>query len=54
MAIADPGPMGLLIGAHMALLGSSRFTALNAWFALLVSGLVGATLFAPRALALEL
>lgn len=47
-------PMGLLIGAHMALLGSSRFTALNAWFALLVSGLVGATLFAPLALAIEL
>ena len=34
-------PITLLIGAHMVLLKNSRFTNLNPWFALLISGLVG-------------
>jgi len=40
-------PITLLIGANMVLLKNSRFTNLNPWFALLISGLVDSLLFAP-------
>ncbi len=47
-------PIALLIGAHMLLLRNTRFAALNRWFTLVVSGIVGATLFTPVALAIDI
>jgi hypothetical protein len=47
-------PMALLIGAHMLLLRSTRFTGMNRWLTLLASGLLGGTLFAPIALVIDL
>ncbi len=47
-------PMALLIGAHMLLLRNARFAALNRWFTLVVSGVAGATLFTPDALAIDI
>lgn len=47
-------PMALLIGAHILLLRSASFTRLNGWFALGLSGTLGATLFAPVALGIEI
>lgn len=46
-------PITLLIGAHMVLLKNTRFTSLNPWLALLISGLLGATLFAPISMLIE-
>ncbi len=46
-------PMALLIGAHMLLLRSTGFAALNRWFTLAVSGVIGGSLFAPVALAID-
>ena len=47
-------PMALLIAAHILLLYSHWFTRLNPWLALGVSGVVGASLFAPFALLIDL
>ncbi len=47
-------PMALLVAAHILLLYSHWFTRLNPWFALGVSGAVGASLFAPLALLIDL
>ena len=47
-------PMALLIGAHMLLLRSARFAAMNRWFTLALSGVVGGSLFAPVALAIDI
>ncbi len=46
-------PITLLIGSHMVLLKNARFCALNPWLALLVSGLIGSTLFAPFSMLIE-
>ena len=46
--------MALLIVTHILLLGSSRYSRLNPWLALVFSGVVGATLFAPIALLIDL
>lgn len=46
-------PITLLIGAHMVLLKNTRFTSLNPWLALLISGLLGSTLFAPVSMLIE-
>lgn len=46
-------PMALLVGAHMLLLRHAGFATLNPWVALAISGLLGASLFAPVALAVE-
>lgn len=46
-------PMALLVGAHMLFLKSHRFADLNPWLAISVSGLIGASLFAPIALAID-
>ena len=46
-------PMALLIGAHSLLLLNARFANLNAWLALAISGILGASLFAPFALLVE-
>ena len=47
-------PMALLVGSHIGLLRLRAFSGLNPWFALLLSGVVGASLFAPVALAIDL
>ena len=47
-------PMALLIAAHILLLYNHWFTRLNPWLALGVSGVVGASLFAPFALLIDL
>ena len=47
-------PMALLIGSHIGLLRLRAFSGLNPWFGLLLSGVVGASLFAPVALAIDL
>ena len=47
-------PMALLIGAHMLLLRNTRFAAMNRWFTLAASGILGGTLFAPLALAIDI
>ena len=47
-------PMALLIVAHMLLMGIRRFSDLNPWLALIISGVIGATLFAPVALLIDL
>lgn len=47
-------PMALLIGSHIGLLRLRAFGGLNPWFGLLLSGVVGASLFAPVALAIDL
>lgn len=47
-------PMALLIATHMALLRASVFNNLCPWLALSLSGLIGATLFTPVALAIDL
>ena len=46
-------PMALLVGSHMLLLRNARFAALNPWIGLAFSGVVGASLFAPAALLIE-
>ena len=46
-------PMALLVFSHVLLLRFSGFAAFNPWLALLFSGLVGASLFAPAALLIE-
>jgi hypothetical protein len=46
-------PMALLIGVHLLLSSSDWFDRLNPWLALTISGLAGASLFAPLALAIE-
>ncbi len=46
-------PMALLVSAHMLFLKSVRFAGLSPWLALSISGLVGASLFAPIALAID-
>ncbi len=46
-------PMLLLIGSHSLLLKSTRLSHLNPWLALLLSGLLGASLFTPIALAID-
>ena len=46
-------PMALLIGAHMLLLNSHWFAGMNPWFALSISGICGASLFAPIALTID-
>lgn len=46
-------PITLLIGTHMVLLKSPRFISLNPWLALLISGLLGSTLFAPFSMLIE-
>ena len=46
-------PMALLIGAHLLLSASAWFDRLNPWLALAISGLIGASLFAPLALAID-
>lgn len=47
-------PMALLIAAHVVLLYSPWFARLNPWLALGISGVVGASLFAPIALLIDL
>lgn len=47
-------PMALLIGSHILLLQLSPFGSINPWIALLFSGVIGASLFAPIALAIDL
>ena len=47
-------PVALLIGAHILLLRNARFAGLNPWFTLVLSGLVGGSLFAPVALTIDL
>ena len=47
-------PMALMIGTHRLLLNSSLFARLNPWFGLAISGLIGASLFAPVALGIDL
>lgn len=47
-------PMALMIGAHRLLSNSSLFTALNPWLGLAISGALGATLFSPVALGIDL
>ena len=47
-------PMALLIASHVLLSNLSWFVGLNAWWALSISGFVGATLFAPLALLIDL
>ena len=46
-------PMALLIAAHSLLSLNARFAALNPWFGLSLSGIAGASLFAPLALIVE-
>ena len=46
-------PMALLVGAHMLLENRAGFAGLNSWLALGLSGLLGASLFAPLALAID-
>ena len=46
-------PMALLVGTHISLLRVAGFAALNPWLALLLSGLLGASVFAPFALMVE-
>jgi len=46
-------PMALLIGTHIVLLNNARFAGLNAWLALTISGVVGASMFAPLALMID-
>ena len=46
-------PMALLVGAHMLLLNGRWFAGLNPWLALLISGICGASLFAPIALVID-
>jgi len=46
-------PMALLIGVHMLLLNGRWFADLNPWLALLISGICGASMFAPIALAID-
>ena len=46
-------PMALLVGAHVLLLQRVGLAARNPWLALALSGLVGASLFAPLALVIE-
>ncbi len=47
-------PMALMIGSHRLLLNSRLFTAINPWFGLALSGALGATLFTPLALAIDI
>lgn len=47
-------PMALLVSVHMGLLRIGVFARLNAWTALAGSGVIGASLFTPIALALDL
>ena len=47
-------PMALLIASHTLLLQVPRFASLNPWLALCISGVIGATLFAPFALGIDL
>ncbi|MEM7208699.1 MAG: LytTR family DNA-binding domain-containing protein [Pseudomonadota bacterium] len=46
-------PMLLLIAAHTGLLRMSCFARLNPWAGLLISGLIGASLFTPFALLID-
>lgn len=46
-------PMLLLIGSHSLLLQYTRLSHLNPWLTLLLSGLLGALLFTPIALAID-
>jgi len=46
-------PMALLIGTHIVLLNSAHFAGLNSWLALTISGVVGASMFAPLALTID-
>lgn len=46
-------PMALLIRTHMLLSQVHRFNALNPWVGLILSGIVGASLFAPIALLID-
>ncbi len=47
-------PMGLLVGSHLLLSNLGRFAGLNPWLALSISGIVGASLFAPLALLIDI
>lgn len=47
-------PMALLIAAHILLLNSHWFAMLNPWLALAISGVIGASLFAPIALLIDI
>ena len=47
-------PIAILIGVHILLLNAHWFVNLNPWLALLISGICGASLFAPIALAIDL
>lgn len=47
-------PMALLIATHRQLLSIDRFSVLNPWISLLVSGFIGASLFTPIALTVDL
>ena len=47
-------PMALLIGSHLLLSRSRYFARLNAWLALSISGIVGASLFVPLALLIDI
>lgn len=46
-------PMALLIGVHLALATGEWFGRLNPWLALSISGVLGASLFVPLALVIE-
>ncbi len=46
-------PMALMIGAHRLLLSSRLFAGLNPWLGLAISGALGATLFSPVALGID-
>lgn len=46
-------PMALLIASHVLLSNMSWFAGLNAWLALALSGILGASLFAPLALLID-
>ncbi len=46
-------PMALLIGMHILLLKNQRFTRLNPWIALLISGVLATTVFSPIALTID-
>ncbi len=47
-------PMALLIASHVVLLYNHWFARLNPWLALGISGVAGASLFAPLALLIDL
>lgn len=47
-------PMALMIGAHLLLSKNFRFNHFNPWLRLSISGSIGASLFAPIALLIDL